>query len=142
MTESEFIAGWISSISSEGLKNFSNNLPEGFSAHEIPLPGKALVMGNNFFGVYEVLTTDGSAVFHSEDLITAKYILYANRNRPASMQIPIDKEIVKKAVNDYENYIDSLIKKIDADFKQHFQNKKDSSFVITAIFKALDVTRY
>ena len=142
MTEKEFIAKWVSFLSNEGIKNFSYNLPQEFSTIEISLPGKALVIGSQLFGAYEILTVDGSPIFHSEDYITAKYILYSNRNRPLSLRIPINKEKIKCAVDGFEDYIDSLIKKIDADYKRHFSDQKDSSSVTNAIFRALNITRY
>jgi hypothetical protein len=106
------------------------------------MPGKALVIGESFFGSIEILTTDGSLFLYADSHVKAKYIIYSNRNQPSSITIPKDETIIKTAVEKYENYLDLLIKQIEQDYKKTFPSGKDSILLINNIFKLLNLTRY
>jgi len=142
LTEKEFISKISKEISSEGLKEF----PSGFISFkdkvELKLPGKALVIGKEFFGKYEIITTDGSSVYNADDYYHAKFIVYSNRKQPKSIFIPEDSKIIKEAVTSFESYLDSLIKKIEKSYKENFSSGKNAKETVNEIFKVLNLIRY
>ena len=142
MTEKEFISKWTASLSEMGIKTFPEDFGDNKSTEEIKLPGKTLVIGEEFFGNYEVLTVDGSAVFHAENQYKAKYIVYSSRKKTTSVKIPVKSEEIKTAVVEYENYLDSIIKKIKPDYKISFPGEKKSNDLTNEIFRVLSLNRY
>ncbi len=142
MTEKEFISEWIKKISKEQTKKFPEDFANFKDYNEIELPGKTLVIGQQFFGSFEVITVNGSLVLHAESHDKAKYIVYANKEKPATIKIPSDENEIKKAVSQYEKYIDSIIKQIETDYKKKFPGIKNSAGVVNEIFRVLNFTRY
>lgn len=142
MNEKKFISSWISKLSSDGTKNFPSDfisLENNFT--EVKLPAKTLLIGKEFFGRYEIITPDGNSVFHADSYSIAKYILYANRNTPKLILLPHDDADLKKAVQLYESYLDSLIKEIESGYKKSFPEGKNSKFIVNEIFKQLNLVR-
>lgn len=142
MNEKEFISEWINKISKEQTKIFPNDFANLSNSDEIELPKKTLVIGQEFFGSFEVLSVNGSLVLHAENHDRAKYIIYANKEKPAKIKIPKDENEIKNAVSEYEKYLDSIIKQIETDYKKNFQGMKNSSGVVNDIFRVLNFTRY
>ena len=142
MTEKEFISKWTSSLSRNGIKTFPEDFEDKKSAVEIKLPGKTLVIGEEFFGNYEVLTIDGTAVLHAENQYKAKYIVYSSRKKNTSVKIPVKFEDIKTSVAKYENYLDSIIREIEADYKKFFPGEKRSNDLTNEIFRVLSLNRY
>lgn len=142
MKEKEFISKWTSSLTENGIKKF----PEDFLTHEesdeIVLPGKTLVTGQNFFGSYEVLTADGAAVLQAESQHKAKYIVYSSRSKKTLLKVPRDENHIKSVVSQYENYLDSMIKEIELDYKKSFPGEKRSNAIVNEIFRVLNLNRY
>ncbi len=142
MSEKEFISSWKLKLESGNLKNFPGNFVNAESFKELRLPAKTLVMGEEFFGTFEILTVDGNPVHQASTYAQAKYILYANRNKPEVIPIPADEDAVKKANSNYETYLDSLIKDIEKDYKKNFPAEKNSKSITNEIFRLLNLTRY
>ena len=142
MTEKEFILKLSKEIISEGLKNFPSDFISFENEIEIKLPGKALIIGKEFFGKYEIITTDGSSIYNADDYYQAKFIVYSNRKQPKSIFIPEDSKIIKEAVTGFESYLDSLIKKIETSYKENFSNGKNAKEAVNEIFKVLNLIRY
>ena len=142
MIEKEFISRWTVSLSENGIKAFPEDFLENMTTEEIKLPGKTLVIGEEFFGNYEILTVDGTAVLQAESQYKAKYIVYSNRKKNTSVKIPVRSEDIKTAVAKYENYLDSIIKEIEADYKKSFPGEKRSNDLTNEIFRVLSLNRY
>jgi hypothetical protein len=142
LTEKEFISKWTASLSENGIKAFPEDFKDNKSSEEIKLPGKTLVIGEEFFGNYEVLTIDGTAVLHAENQYKAKYIVYSSRKKNTSIKIPVKSEDIKIAVAKYENYLDSIIKEIEADYKKSFPGEKRNNDLTNEIFRVLSLNRY
>ena len=142
MKEKDFISKWTSSLTEKGIKKF----PEAFLVdevtEEINLPPKTLVIGQEFFGSYEVLTVDGAAVLQAESSYKAKYITYSSRAKIGSVKIPKSEEQVKKLVTQYENYLDSIIKEIETDYKTNFPGEKRGNALTNEVFRILNLNRY
>ncbi len=142
MTEKEFISEWINKISKEQTKKFPDDFINFKNANEIELPKKTLVIGQQFFGSFEVITVNGTLVLHAESHDKAKYIIYANKEKPAKIKIPQEESEIKKAVSEYEKYLDSIIKQIETDYKKKFPGMKNSAGVVNEIFRVSNFTRY
>ena len=142
MKEKEFISKWTGSLSEGGIRKFPDDFPAEGSYEEIKLPGKSLVIGEEFFGNFEVLTIDGTAVLQADSQSKAKYIVYASRNKITDLKIPKNPEEIKKTVSRYENHLDSIIKDIEADYKKNFPGEKRSNALVNEIFRVLNLNRY
>ena len=142
MTESEFISNISKEILSEGLKEFPPSFAAFNDKTEIKLRGKTLIIGKEFFGKYEIITTDGSSIYNADNYSQAKFIVYANREKPSSVYIPNNSKVLNDAVTAYEKYLDSIIKKIETEYKMNFPAGKNSKTVVNEIFKILNLIRY
>ncbi len=142
MKEREFISKWITTLSENGIKAFPGDFLQDDTTEEIKLPGKTLVIGREFFGNYEVLAVDGSQVLQANSLYKAKYIVYSSRNKTTSLYIPKDEEQIKKIVIQYDNYLDTLMKEIESDYKKSFPREKRNNALSNEIFRVLNLKRY
>jgi len=141
MCEKEFISGWTARLSYEGIKSFPYDFIKFNEHKEIRLPGKTLILGEEFFGNYEIITVDGVSVLHAESNDQAKFILYANRNRPEIMHIPLKESDLKSSISEYEEYLDSIIRRIETDYKENFPEEKNFNAVMNDIFRVMNLTR-
>ena len=142
MTRKEFVQKWTEELSDEGIKNFPSDFIQFNEFEEVRIPGKTLVIGEEFFGHFEVLTVDGAQVYQAENHPEAKFIIYSNRSKPGLVKIPKDKKIIKHALAEYESYIDGIIKRIDSDYRKSFPGEKENAAAVNDIFKMLNLTRY
>ena len=133
MKEKEFVSKWTSSLTENGIKKFPEDFLVGDITEEIHLPNKTLVIGEVFFGNYEVLTADGAAVLQAESLYKAKYITYSSRTKTGSVKIPLNDDHIKTTVAQYESYLD---------YKKNFPGEKRSNALINEIFRVLNLNRY
>jgi hypothetical protein len=141
MSEKEFISGWTARLSYEGIKSFPNDFIMFNDHKEVRLPGKTLILGEEFFGNYEILTVDGISVLHAESGDQAKFILYANRNKPEIMHIPLKESELKSSISGYEEYLDSIIRKIESDYKENFPDEKNFNAVMNDVFRVMNLIR-
>ena len=142
MTEKEFITNWAERLWSDSIKKFPDDFVSLNYLKTIKLPGKALVIGEQFFGAFEILTVDGNSVYQAANHDEAKFIIYANREKLQTVGLPDKADELKAANVLYEKYLDSLIKKIESDYKKVFPWLKNSNAVINEIFRALNLIRY
>ena len=142
MTEKEFISSWASRIYAEGIKTFPDDFHKFDDFYEADLPGKTLIIGQEFFGNYEILTIDGSLIFRAENYSKAKFIIYSNRQKPKKIKIPKEEITLKAVVSSYEEYVDGIIKRIESDLKKNFPGSNTSGEVTNNILRILNLTRY
>ena len=142
MNEKEFVEFWVGKISGELLMEFPCEFIAGFETEAFSLPGKALVLGSELFGAFELIDIDGAPVFQIPGYIRSKYILYANRLRPSETQIPVEEEDLSEAVKQYEKHLDELVKSIESDYKKHFPTSTHFHDVSNQIFNSLKLNRY
>jgi len=57
MTEKEFISSRVSRLASDGIKIFPSDFIVIKDYKELRLPGKTLLIGEEFFGKYEILAS-------------------------------------------------------------------------------------
>ena len=141
MDERNFISLWIQTLNAESIKNF----PEDFAVPSVSknynLPGKGLLIGKEFFGEYELITAEGTEVLKVGSYDKAKFFIYANRNKPKVLSVPNDDSTVKNMTAKYEKYLDSIIKRIDHDYRNKFPEAKNFTEIINQIFNHLNLIR-
>ncbi len=142
MTEKEFISDRISGLSSKGVKNFPDDFSDIKDYKEITLPGRTLLLGQEFFGKFEILSVNGSLVYQADNYDEAKYIIYANRLRPKSIIIPVSQTEIRNINSKYEKYIDSVMREIESDFKLRFPASKNLNSAVNEILRVLNLVRY
>jgi hypothetical protein len=142
LTRKKFVQKWTAELTGEGIKSFPSDFTQVNEFEEIEVPGKTLVIGEEFFGHFEVLTVDGAQIYQAQSHPEAKFIIYSNRSKPGSLKLPRDKNEIKRAITAYENYLDGIIKRVDSDYKKSFPGEKENSAAINEIFKMLNLTRY
>lgn len=142
MTEREFIYQFTTSIRAEGLKTFPHKFITNGEKRELKLPGKILVLGEQFFGKQEIITVDGTSVMHADNYSEAKYIVYAGKSKPASIKIPIIEKEIKFSVAAYEKYLDTIVRRAETEFKKKFPDSKNLNSAINEIFRILNLVRY
>lgn len=142
MTEKEFVVNWTKELSTGLLKSFPNDFIFNLETEELSIPEIPLVLGSELFGSFEITDVEGASVLTCENLYKAKYILYANRERPAVVSIPVIEEEVEKTVKEFEKHIDLLLHSINANYKKTFPEGKNFLQVSNQIFNSLNLKRY
>lgn len=141
MSEKDFIFSKSKDLSISGLKNFPIDFINPKSFNAIDVPDKVLVLGKEFFGSYEVSSATGDFILTFNNVFEAKYVVYASQNRKNKIKIPPDLISIKKAVDDYEQYLDQLLQEIKKDYLKKINNGKNFTSVSNEIFKKLNLTR-
>ncbi len=141
MSEKEFINSSALKLASNGIKNFPRDFIELKEHTELKLPGKTLLIGEEFFGKYEIHTAEGNSALHVENYLLAKYILYANRETPHIIHLPVNENKLKEGIQRYESYLDNIIKNVEVDYKKSFPDQKNSKLVANEVFKLLNLVR-
>lgn len=141
MNEKDFIFSKSRELQLAGIKIFPIDFINSKKNNVIQVPEKELVLGNEFFGSFEVSTTTGEFVLTFNNKFEAKYIVYASKNRKAEIKIPVESERIKSAVESYEKYLDQLLLEIKKDYFARFNNGKNITSVSNEIFKKLNLTR-
>jgi hypothetical protein len=141
MDEKSFLSLWIKTLNTESIKNFPSDFTAASECQNYDLPGKGLLIGKEFFGEYELLNAEGSEVLRVESYDKAKFFIYANRNKPKVLYVPIDDSIIKDMTTKYEKYLDSIIRRIDHDYRNKFPKAKNFTEIINQIFNHLNLIR-
>ena len=141
MSEKDFIFSKSKELSLSGIKNFPLDFLSFKNFTDIEVPDKVLVLGKEFFGSYEVSSATGDFVITFNNEFEAKYVVYASRNRKNNIKIPKELSVIKKAVEEYELYLDRLLLEIKKDYLKKINNGKNFSSVSNEIFKKLNLTR-
>ncbi len=142
MNEKSFIDSWLNKIQSTGIKRFPLDFVDDTQLDVISIPIKTLVIGQEFFGDYEIITTDGESVFHASSYDEAKFIVYSSKERNGKTYLPKDKSKIKPIVDSYNNYLDHYLKQINKDYKKYFPDGKNVNAVSNEIFHKLNLIRY
>lgn len=142
MNDKLFVEYWISKIQSSRIKHFPFDFIDKSHLETIPIPVKTLVIGQEFFGQYEIITTDGESVYHASNYDEAKFFVYSSKEREGKAYLPKDNSLTKSIVDDYNKYLDELINQINKDYKKNFQDAKNIHAVSNEIFKKLNLIRY
>lgn len=142
MTIREFEKTWEKRILKDYLRSFPDEYIDKSGGHEVTMPGKTLTMGSELFGSHEVVDSEGIAHFTVPNYLEAKYIVYANRTLPPNIIVPDNEDELNEAVKEYENFLDTLLKRIESDFKSEFPDSKESVAVTNRIFSSLNLQRY
>ena len=141
MTSKGFISKKVRDISSEGIKNFPDDFCISVETASVTLPSESLIIGNEFFGTFEVLAINGSSFCHADSLTKAKYLVYSARHKNRDIRIPINEKDIEAILNSYEKYLDSLIRQIEKEYNAEFAGDKEMHIVINKIFRMLNLTR-
>lgn len=141
MDEKNFIAAWIQTLNSESIKSFPKDFNVVGECKIYNLPRRGLLIGKEFFGEFELLDAEGTAVLRVDSYEKAKFIIYANKNKPDSVYVPHNNSATKEINIKYEMYLDSIIKRIDQDYKKNFPGLKNFAVLLDQIFKHLNLTR-
>ena len=141
MSEKDFIFSKSKDLSISGIKSFPVDFIQLEKFNTIEIPDKVLVLGKEFFGSFEITSATGNFVltFHNE--FEAKYVVYASQNRKNKIKIPTDLISIRKAVEDYEKYLDQLLQEIKKEYLKKISNGKNFTSVSNEIFKKLNLTR-
>ena len=84
---------------------------------------------------------DENRVIQTEDYYLVKFLLYANRTKPNSVSIPIEREEVKATIKEYEKLLDSIIKDVMENIKVVLPNS-DPLKLSNQIFNLINLKRY
>ena len=109
MTEKEFISQYINKHSETSNKIFPDDFTNLSDTEKLEMPPNTLVLGSEFFGAVEILTTEGTPILQAESIHKAKYIVYANLNRSGNIIIPKNEYEIKTAVENYEKHLDWIL---------------------------------
>lgn len=142
MNEELFIENWISKVQSSGIRQFPLHFIDESQLDIVSIPIKTLVIGQEFFGAYEIITTDGESVYHANNYDEAKFIVYSSKERNGKSYLPKDRSMTKTLVDSYNNYLDALLAQIKNDYKKNFKDGKNVNGVSNEIFKKLNLIRY
>ena len=142
MTLKEFTLSWCERIRNDGIKIFPDDFLSSTEAEEIRLPGKPLIIGNEFFGHHEILTTDGSSVMQAESHDKAKYLVYASRFKTDKVLVPNTEKEIKAVISNYHNHLDSIISQIRIDYNKNFPTSKNFNQTVNEIFRKLNIIKY
>ena len=141
MNSREFISLKVTRITEEGIRSFPEDFLFSCELNTLSLPSETLVLGNEFFGSYEVITTKGESFCHTETITKAKYLVYAGRNKSREIKIPADNKNIELVVREYEKYLDQKLKQIEKDYRQMFPEDKDVNSVVNEVFRILNLKR-
>ncbi len=142
MNEELFIENWLSKVQSSSIRQFPLHFIDESQLDIVSIPIKTLVIGQEFFGAYEIIATDGESVYHAYNYDEAKFIVYGSKERNGKSYIPKDRSMIKTLVDSYNNYLDDLLTQIKNDYKKIFKDGKNVNAVSNEIFKKLNLIRY
>jgi hypothetical protein len=141
LNEKLFIDSWITKIHSSGIKKFPHDFIEITFLETFNIPIKTLVLGQEFFGVYEIITTSGEQVFQAHTIDEAKFFIYSSKERNGKAYLPKDKSLIKSNLIFYNHYLDSLLDEIKKDYKIIFGDGKNLLAVSNEIFQKVNLIR-
>ena len=69
-------------------------------------------------------------------------MVYAGKKKVLNVKMPNDTSELKKVLINYEKYLDSILIKIQTDYKKTFQSNVNLHSVTNEIFHSLNLIRY
>jgi hypothetical protein len=142
LNEKSFIENWLNNVQSSGIKQFPLHFIDVLQLDIISIPIKTLVIGQEFFGAYEIITTDGESVYQAANYDEAKFVVYSSKARNGFTYIPKDRLQIKTLVDSYNYYLDDLLNQIKKDYKKNFPDGKNILAILNEIFQKLNLIRY
>lgn len=142
MTFTDFENKWVDKLERETLKSFPKSFIGENEYKTINLPGKPLLKGTELFGSYEIIDTNGNTIYNSGNYTEIKYLLYANRKTPTSVDVVTNETALSTIVKNYENYLDEIVKIIGDDFKENYPTSDKEISVVNKVFQLLNLQRY
>lgn len=142
MNEKLFVGNWVKKCMSEGIKNFPVDFADESYLERKSAPAKTLIIGQEFFGAYEIITTGGESVFQAKNYDEAKFVVYSARNRSGFYYLPKDLSQLKPLLKQYDEYLDSILSEILVDYKKTFPGEKNFHSLSNEIFRILNLIRY
>lgn len=142
MNEESFVSSWVKRCISEGIKNFPVDFAEESYLERITAPVKTLIIGREFFGAYEIITTEGESVYQAKNYDEAKFIVYSARNRSGFFFLPKDLSQLKPILKQYDEYLDNILSEMLVDYKKTFPGEKKFHSFSNKIFRTLNLIRY
>lgn len=128
-------------VINEVLPNGSRKFPEEFidnrylkDAKEISIPSEPLKLGKFFFGRQEVLSESGFK-YEAASVAEAKFIIFSQKPNCYIVKLPEDKIRLKKAVDEYERYIDGLKDEL---FQTFFTRTHDHKLADTLVIRVME----
>ena len=141
MNIKEFVSQYINNFAGKETKNFPEDFTILTDPKKLELPPKTIVLGNEFFGQYEIITTDDTPLLQAANIFEAKYIVYSSRQRTGVILIPQNSTEIKEAVDHYEEYLDSILHDIEGSFLNEFPNSSELHKTTSEIFLKLGLVR-
>jgi len=142
LKEKEFIIKTAETLAQTGIKVFPDEFLFSSVTEKISVPAKVLIMGEEFFGSYEILSADRKVVYQASTYSKAKYVVYASRKKSPEISIPLNEADISHAVGLYEKYLDAIMKEIISLCKKTFPEEKTSLPVMNEILMILNLVRY
>jgi len=142
LTEKEFIAKAVEVLNKKGIKIFPDEFLSSPAMRNISVPSKTLIMGEEFFGSYEILSADRKVIYQASTYSEAKYLIYASRKKSSTIAIPLSEPEIHQSILHYEKYLDSIMKEIVSLYKKNIPDGKNSLFVMNEILMILNLVRY
>lgn len=125
----------------EVIPNGLRKFPEDFidskylkDAKEISIPNEPLKLGGFFFGRQEILSESGFK-YEAASVAEAKFIIYSQIPNCYIVKLPEDKIRIKKAVAEYERYIDGLKDEL---FQTFFTRTHDHKLANTLVIRLME----
>lgn len=142
VTEKEFTAEWIEKLRAGYLKKFPDEFIGETDCQDFQLPMKNIHMGEELFGSYELIDSDGNSVLVTNSQAKAKYILYSCREKRPVIKVPSDEQELNEIVKNYEKHLDSLIRELEKQYTTTFPKQKNFFAISNNIFNSLNLKRY
>lgn len=142
MTEKEFVDKLYTDFSKGEKKVFPDSFLKSEDLEKIDLPGKVFIPGKQLFDQYEIISVDGEIVMQFDNFLKCKYLVYASRNSKRPVYIPSEAKSLEIIINQYENYVDSIIQRIQKEFKKNFPNSLNLNRLTNQLINKLNLARY
>jgi len=142
LNENLFIESWVNKILKDGIKKFPQDFIDQSLLELFTIPVKTLVMGREFFGFYEIITTNGEQVFQAANIDEARFFIYSAKERNGKASLPLDRSMARPVVDAYNLILDDLIEQIKKDYRINFPEGKNFLSVSNEIFQKLNLIRY
>ncbi len=139
--EKLFIKNWIAKNSKLTEREFPKEFLIDCETQVLQMPEKNLIFGEQFFGQYQICDISGNVFFQEEDFYKSKYIVYANKNRPKEIHIPVELGNIEIVVKNYEKHLDTVIAAIKKELLK-LQIKTSADEIVQQIFKSLNLSRF
>jgi hypothetical protein len=142
LTEKEFVDKLLSVFFDEGVKVFPDDFLTTDEVEKLELPRKVFIPGNQLFDQFEIISVDGENTMQFNSFKKSKYIIYASRNPQRPVILPRNIQSLEFALKKYEEYVDSVILKIQNGFRKYFPASLNMNKITNQLINKLNLARY